>query len=120
MKSIFLNITISSIILTSEIENILKSSNTGSFILLLNLIDYLIDEGILAFRIQISSKEFISVLLHLLKFQEHSDIQNKVLSLIKKWGLKYETYKEQVPNFYLTYAALTKQGICFPKTLTYI
>ena len=85
------------------------------YIYILNVLEFVMDNGNLILSTQISSKTFLSSLLHLLKCNEHPDIQCKVLFLIEKWGIKYQNQKDVLPNFTETYIALKQNGVVFPK-----
>lgn len=37
--------------------------------------------------------------------------------MIKKWGLRFESQKDILPNFFETYSALLKNGVKFPEKM---
>jgi hypothetical protein len=79
------------------------------------------DFSLQEFQLQVSGKPFISSLLNLLKNAKDSKLlQIKVLELIQKWGLKFESQKDIMPNFYETYKVLKDKGCEFPKENKYI
>ncbi len=80
----------------------------------LDLIDYIVTECGLPLHNQISSKDFITFLLTLLKTKDSPEVQFKILSLIKKWGIRFEAKKDILPNFYETYNSLKNSGVIFP------
>lgn len=82
--------------------------------MILNLVDYIVDECSLTLHTQISSRDFITTMLILLKLKDYKEIQEKVLILIKKWGIKFENQRDVLPNFFETYNSLKKNGIVFP------
>jgi hypothetical protein len=53
----------------------------------------------------------------MLKNKDSPDVQFKILSLIKKWGLRFETKKDILPNFYETYNTLKINKVVFPEKI---
>ena len=66
---------------------------------------------------QISSKDFITFLLTLLKTKDSPDVQFKILILIKKWGIRFESKRDVLPNFYETFNSLKNNKVVFPETV---
>jgi hypothetical protein len=66
---------------------------------------------------QISSRDFITFLLTLLKTKDSPDVQFKILILIKKWGIRFETKRDVIPNFYETYNSLKNNRVVFPENV---
>jgi hypothetical protein len=83
----------------------------------LDLIDYVMVECGLPLSTQISSKDFITFILNLLKSKSSSEVQFKILTLIKKWGIRFESQRDILPNFYETYASLKNSKVVFPDNL---
>jgi hypothetical protein len=83
----------------------------------LDLIDFVMVESGLPLSTQISSKDFITFILNLLKSKSSSDVQFKILTLIKKWGIRFEAQRDILPNFYETYASLKNSKVVFPDNL---
>lgn len=44
-------------------------------------------------------------------------VSQKILYLIKKWGMRFESQKDIIPNFYETYNALKNSGVVFPNNM---
>jgi len=63
---------------------------------------------------QVSSKDFITFLLTLLKTKDSPEVQFKILILIKRWGIRFENKKDILPNFFETYNSLKNSGVIFP------
>ena len=84
-------------------------------ILILDILDYLIDNGNLIIWSSISSKKFFLPLINLLKIKNIAEVQLKLLHLIEKWGKKFENQKNVVPNFNDIYNRLKTNGIEFPE-----
>jgi len=104
---------------TSEIrKKLLESKSTEELILLLDLLDYLMAESKLSFHTQVANKEFLSTLTNLLKNQKSTpqDVFNKILILIKKWGIRFESQKDILPNFCEVYNYLLKNKVKFPES----
>ncbi len=73
------------------------------------------DEGKIPVWTQISSKDFLTGLIGLIKTRDTPEVQIKILYLIKKWGIKFEKDKEILPNFLEIYKSLKSTGgIIFP------
>ena len=84
-------------------------------ILLLDIIEFIVDNGNITIWQQISSKDFLMTLLNLLKTRNEKEIQFKILGLIKKWGLYFQNQRNQVPNFFEIYNNLNNSGVVFPE-----
>jgi hypothetical protein len=74
-------------------------------------------EGNLPLYNQVNSKDFITFLLTMLKNKDSPDVQFKILSLIKKWGVKFENKRDILPNFYETYNTLKNNKVIFPENI---
>lgn len=83
--------------------------------LLLDITDFLIDKGNLLIWSYINSKKFYLPLINLLKVKDIPEVQIKLLSLIQKWGIKFEEQKNEIPNFTDIYNRLKKGGVEFPQ-----
>ena len=64
---------------------------------------------------QVSSKDFLSSLVNLLKTRDAPEVNNKILFLIEKWGKKFEKYNTIIPGFSDIYIHLRDSGIQFPQ-----
>ena len=64
------------------------------------------DEGKIPVWTQISSKDFLTGLIGLIKTRDTPEVQIKILYLVKKWGIKFEKDKEILPNFLEIYKSL--------------
>ena len=84
-------------------------------IISLDLIDYLMDNTSISFHSQIGSKDFLAKLISLLKSRDSPQTQVKILGLIKKWGLKFESNSDILPNFKAIYQNLLNSGLSFPE-----
>ena len=81
----------------------------------LDIIDFLVDYSKFYFIALISNKEILNILLELLKnTKDVKNINDKILYLIEKWGIKFANKKEIMPNFNETYVNLKVKGIIFP------
>ena len=98
-------------IINTRINNFGKDNQ----LLLLDIIDYLVDNGNYTILSQISSKEFLKNLLEVLKKSE-DEVQFKILGLIKKWGTQFQN--QQYQNFIELYQNLQKAGVGFPNNYT--
>ena len=63
----------------------------------------------------VNSKKFFLNLINLLKIKDIKDVQIKLLSLIQKWGLKFEPQKNAISNFTDIYNRLKNNGVEFPE-----
>ena len=82
----------------------------------MDLIDFAVAEGKIPLWTQIASKDFLTSLLGVLKTRDAPEVQQKILYLIKKWGTRFESYKEILPNFFEFYKNLKSTGsIIFPE-----
>lgn len=88
-------------------------------ITLIDLLDYIMVEGRTPLHTQVATKDFISVLIGLIKSKDNPEIQVKILYLIKKWGVRFENQKDILPNFFETYSALKKSNVIFPDKMRY-
>ena len=83
----------------------------------LDIIDFLVNYGTAPIVELIAKKEFLKLILELLKKSSNSNvnIQKKIIFLTQKWAKKYEN--ENNPNyscFIDNYNSLKKNGIIFP------
>lgn len=69
----------------------------------------------------VSSKDFLNTLLNLIKTRDSPEVllsikktTHKILYLIKKWGLRFESQKDIIPNFFESYMNLKNSGVTFP------
>jgi len=86
-------------------------------VLALDLLDYVVVECGLTLHTQVSSKDFITFMLTLLKTKDSTSVQIKILTLIKKWGIRFENKRDILPNFYETFNSLKKNNVIFPDDL---
>ena len=86
-------------------------------IIALDLMDFLMVECGLPLHTQVSSKDFVTFLLTLLKTKDSPEVQFKILTLIKKWGIRFENKRDILPNFYETYNSLKNSKVVFPENL---
>ena len=104
----------------SNIEKILlflknKMVNSPQNIITLDIIDLMIDYGSPKTLNLIGQKEFIDLILNLLKPKVNAGIENqkKVIYLIKKWATKFSNNKNYI-IFQENYNLLKTKGIIFP------
>ncbi len=83
-------------------------------LLALDVLDYLMDQGKIPVWTQIAAKNFLVQLINIVKTRDAPEVQAMILYLIKKWGLKFESYKEILPNFSEFYKALKNSNVTFP------
>ena len=83
-------------------------------LLLLDVLDFLVDEGNMNIWSSISSKKFFQSLLDLLRTKDIPNVQMKMLGLIQKWGLNFEDRKNALPNFVAVYNKLRNSNVQFP------
>lgn len=84
----------------------------------LDLTDFFMDEGKMPLFNQVSSKDFLMTLVNILKNRGASVIQEKILYLLKKWGIKFEKHKDIIPTFSDIYEQLKKSSTVFPSIST--
>lgn len=89
--------------------------NQNTQLLALDILDYFMDYGKISLHTQVGTKDFLTRLVNLLKTRDAPSVQVKILFLIEKWGQKFETQKDIIPNFDVYYTTLQKNGIQFPK-----
>ena len=82
--------------------------------ILLDIIDFLVDKGNNNHWVQISDKNFYKSILNLLRAQNDEQIKLKILTLIKKWGILFQSKRNKIPNFSNIYESLQKNGVVFP------
>ena len=83
----------------------------------IDIVDYLVDEGKIPLHTQIASKDFLTFIISLLKIKDFPEMQMKILYLIKKWGQRFESQKDILPNFYETYISLRNSNVVFPEKM---
>ena len=81
----------------------------------MDIFDFLIDKGNLTIWSYINSKKFFLPLINLLKIKDIPEVQIKLLSLIQKWGIKFEEQKNIISNFTDIYNRLKNNGVEFPE-----
>jgi hypothetical protein len=72
------------------------------------------DEGKMPLFNQVSSKDFLGTLVNVLKTRGSPITQEKILYLLKKWGIKFEKNKDIIPTFTDLYDQLKKNNTVFP------
>lgn len=72
------------------------------------------DEGKMPLFNQVSSKDFLGTLVNILKTRGSPITQEKILYLLKKWGIKFEKNKDILPSFTDLYEQLKKNNAVFP------
>lgn len=81
----------------------------------LGLLDILMDRCNTPFHKQVAGQNFMKQLISMLNNPKmNKEIQNRIAFLIKKWGEKFESKQEILPNFTQVYQALVKRGVQFP------
>lgn len=83
-------------------------------LLIVDLLDYVVDNGSQNLLKDVSDKGFFSFLITLLRMKDSADLQVKILGMIEKWGKKFESNKQNLPNFTEVYNSLKKNGVTFP------
>jgi len=66
---------------------------------------------------QVSSKDFLGTLINILKTRGSPLTQEKILYLLKKWGIKFEKNKDILPSFTDLYEQLKKNNTVFPNII---
>jgi hypothetical protein len=100
------------------IKTKLKDINHEVQDMALDLTDYFMDEGKMPLFNQISSKDFLGTLVNILKTRGTPTTQEKILYLLKKWGLKFEKNKDIIPTFSDLYEQLKNNNAVFPNITT--
>ena len=96
-------------------KNKLRDINQETQLLALDFLDYSMDDGKMPLWTQVSSKDFLSSLVNLLKTRDAPEVNNKILYLIEKWGKKFEKYNTIIPGFSDMYIHLRDSGVQFPQ-----
>ena len=96
-------------------KNKVRHMNRDIQLLALDFLDYSIDDGKMPLWTQVSSKDFLTNLVNILKTRDDVDVQNKILYLIEKWGRRFEKFNNIIPNFTAYYKNLKDNGVEFPK-----
>lgn len=65
---------------------------------------------------QVAAKDFLTILISLLKTRDTPEVQVKILYLIKKWGNRFEKQKDILPNFSEVYNTLKANSVIFPES----
>ena len=84
----------------------------------IDLLDYFMDNGKLPLFIQVSSKDFLVTIINILKIRGAVTIQEKILYMIKKWGIKFEKNRDIIPTFCDFYEKLKQNNTVFPNITT--
>ena len=94
----------------------MKYKNFGkeSQLLLLDVLDYIVEQGNMNTWIAVSSKKFFSFLIDILRSQNDAEIHTKLLQLIQKWGIDFQSKSDIIPNFYRVYNIFKSNGVVFP------
>ena len=88
-----------------------------NILLLLDIIDFIVDNGNDRVKDIVSSKEFLFCLLNLLKTKNYEQVQCTLLGLIKKWGENFAG-NQQYTTFSDMYNHLKKNNVAFPEDYT--
>ena len=100
----------------SIIKSRLNDKDLKIQILTLDLLDFTVDNGNMTLWSQVSSKDFLSSLMNILKNRDIViDVQLKILFLIEKWGKNFKKYQTQIPNFFSVYKSLKDNDVNFPQ-----
>jgi hypothetical protein len=86
-------------------------------LLALDVLDFIMVEGKIPIWTQVAAKAFLTSLINILKTRDAPEVQAKILYLIKKWGVRFESYKEILPNFSEIYQGLRTSGVVFPDSI---
>ena len=94
----------------------MKYKNFGkeNQLLLLDVLDYIVEQGNMNTWITVSSKKFFSFLIDILRNQNDAEIHTKLLQLILKWGIDFQSKSDVIPNFYRVYNIFKSNGVVFP------
>ena len=98
-------------------KNKIRDLNKNVQLLVLDFLDYTIDDGKMPLWTQVGSKDFLNSLVNLYKTRNDEEVQKKILFLIKKWGIKFQKYNTIIPNYSSTYDHLKSNGINFPRDM---
>ena len=101
------------------IKNKINSYDKEISLLAMDLLDFCVDDGKMPLWEMLNTKDFLSSIVNNLKTREEEEIQDKILYLIKKWGIKFEGYYPELANFTKVYTILEKNGIPFPEDMTF-
>ena len=88
-----------------------------NILLLLDIIDFIVDNGNDNIIDKVSSKDFLFCLLNLLKTKNYELVQCTLLGLIKKWGENFAG-NSQYTTFSDMYNHLKKNNVAFPENYT--
>ena len=100
-------------------KNKVKDIDTEVELISLDIIDYVVQEGKIPIHTVISSKDFLSNLISVLRLRDAPEVQVKILFLIQKWGQRFENQKDILPNFSETYKTLKNNNVIFPENYEY-
>jgi hypothetical protein len=92
-----------------------KDVDSDVELLALDILDFAVQEGKVPVHSVISSKDFLSNLISVLRLRDAPEVQVKILYLIQKWGIRFETQKDIIPNFTETYRTLKNNNVIFPE-----
>ena len=97
------------------IKNKIRDLNKDIQLLALDFLDYSMDDGKIPLWTQVRTKDFLTSLVNIYKTRSDEKVQNKILYLIKKWGIKFQKYNTIIPNFSSIYENLKQNDVDFPK-----
>ena len=97
------------------IKNKIRDLNKDIQLLALDFLDYSMDDGKIPLWTQVGTKDFLTSLVNIYKTRSDEKVQNKILYLIKKWGIKFQKYNTIIPNFSSIYENLKQNDVDFPK-----
>jgi len=92
-----------------------KDVDSDVELMALDIIDFAVAEGKVPLHTVISSKDFLSNLISVLRLRDAPEVQVKILYLIQKWGIRFESQKDIIPNFSETYKTLKNNNVIFPE-----
>jgi len=92
-----------------------KDLDSDVELLALDIIDFAVQEGKVPIHTVISTKDFLSNLISVLRLRDAPEVQVKILYLIQKWGQRFESSKDILPNFVETYKTLKNNNVIFPE-----
>ena len=95
------------------IKNKINSYDKDISLLALTLLEYCVDNGRMPLWLAVCSKNFYSSIVHNLKTREETEIQDMILYLIQKWGIKFRNNNE-LSNFESVYTLMKNNNITFP------
>jgi len=70
------------------------------------------DKANISFHREVGTKEFMHVLIAMLNNKSlPKEIQQKIVYLIQKWGIRFEKQRDLLPLFSDVYGALKRSGV---------